>query len=51
MKNFSILVGFYASTLYYCRFFKKNQFLYCLLRTVAMLGGPMVDTKGKTFEI
>ena len=32
-------------------FFKKNQFFYCLLRSLAMLGGPMVDTKGKTFGI
>ena len=31
--------------------FQKIQFLFCLLSSVALWGGPMVDTKGNIFEI
>ena len=43
--------AFYPSTFACSRFSSKIQFLYCLLNSVAPWGGPMVDTKGKTFQI
>ena len=43
--------GFYPSTFMCSRFSQKNQFLCCLLSPVAPWGSPMVDTKGKIFEL
>ena len=43
--------GFYLSTFAYSRFPPKIQFLYCLLSSVILWGGPMVDTEGSIFEI
>ena len=43
--------GFYPSTFVDSRFPPKIQFLYCLLSSVALWSGPMVDTKGKMFKI
>ena len=43
--------GFYPSTFMCSRFSQKNQFLCCLLSPVALWGSPMVDTKGKIFEL
>ena len=43
--------GYYPSNFVYSCFSSKIQFLYCLLSSVALWGGPMVDTKVKIFEI
>ena len=32
-------------------FSKKIQFLYCLLSSVALQDGPMIDKEGKNFKI
>ena len=44
-----LVADFYPNAFVYSRFPKKIQFLYCLVGSVAPLGGPMVDTKGKIF--
>ena len=43
--------GLYPSTFVYKRFSPKIPFLYCLLSSVALWDGPMVDTEEKNFEI
>ena len=42
------LAGFYPSTFVYSCFTPspKTQFLYCLLSSVTLLGGPVVDPEG-----
>ena len=46
-----MLEGFYPSTFVYSHFPLKIQFLYSVLSSVALWGGPMIDTEGKMFEI
>ena len=43
------LTGFYPSTFVYSHFPPKVQFHYCFLSSVALWGGPMVDTKENFF--
>ena len=42
---------FYPSTFVYSHFPPKIQFLHCLLSSLFPWGIPIVDTKGKIFEI
>ena len=46
-----IYSGFFPITFVYSRSSPNIKFLYCLLSSVALWGGLMVDTEGKTFEI
>ena len=43
--------AFYPSTLIYSSISPKVQFLYCLLSSVVLWSGPMVDNTEKIFEI
>ena len=47
---FKKILGFYQSIFAYSHFSPKIQFLYCLLISDVLLGGPMVNTDGKTFK-
>ena len=49
-QEISMTSSFYPSTFVYNRFSPKIQFLYCVLSSVASLGGPMVDTQGRLLE-
>ena len=50
-KLLSLSSGIYPSTFVDSHFPPIIQFLYCLLISVAPWGGPVVDTKGKMFEM
>ena len=49
LSNMFILSGFYPSNFVYSCFPPKIRFLYCLLSSVALWGGPLTDTEGKIF--
>ena len=44
-----MLEGFYPITFVYSHFPLRNQFLYSVLSSVALWGGPMIDTEGDIF--
>ena len=48
---FSRTSGFHPSTFVYSRFPPKIHFLYCLLSSVVLRGGPRVGIEEKTFGI